>query len=167
MQYENEGIRVVKKLKVFLSLGILICLFLPLSQCSSVPAAIKSKSLIASSQSEEFKSSLGVATKSPIVRLYSLPDNLGDWAILCAFVLPLLVCFISSKNFILSFLFLSFQTVVVAWLGYVIFILVYSLGSPLYGGYILTIFYSAYCGYTIFEWYSKIYLAQKAKNIFK
>lgn len=168
-------------LKIILAVGIFICMFLPLSKCShdlSGPRkhseTTKSNEAIEESikENEAIKISKPIAkvnaraeTDGVVIRMTSrVPENLDDYIFTLGFILPLLFCIPYSKNGKLHLAQLLVQMLFSGWLIFEVYILVYSFFTPLYGGYLLTLFSLAFFCNGFFELFAFIRSARRAST---
>jgi hypothetical protein len=143
----------MKIIKLIMALGIFICLFLPLSQCTGVPGGHPEPGefdqMIKESEEEDVQEN-----DSNIHRVISDIDDvtdIGNIPLFLAFILPLLFCVsVIARKW--KLLVLILQTANQTWLIYVTFILVWYFSEPLWGGWLLTFCTVGYSLMTILEW---------------
>jgi hypothetical protein len=147
----------MKIIKLMMALGIFICLFLPLSQCTSISSDAK-KSISENEKVDDGKL-LAKGNSDKNVQVHIIIDSVEDLLNLSldavpgliAFIFPLVFC-ISVRKMLWRILFLVFQTANQIWLGFITFVVVWALYEPLWGGYILTFCVTVYSLITIVEW---------------
>jgi len=135
-----------------LSLGILACMFLPLSQCSGSWSSPKKHSQTIPTNESAVENPVLSKTEATIVVVNKLPKTIQEFVVLVTFIAPLLFCVPYSKNRKLHLVHLLTQTAFTGWLLFLVFVLVHSIFEPLYGGYILTFLSGAFLVNTLFEW---------------
>lgn len=143
----------LRYLKLIFSLGIFVCMFLPLSQCSNPWSSPKNNSQSVTTNESVVEKTVAIATILTTVVVNKPPTNFPEFIIFVTFIVPLLFCVPYARNKRLYFAHLLMQTVFIGWLLLFIFVLVYSVYEPLYGGYILTFFSGAFLINTLFEWF--------------
>jgi Na+/glutamate symporter len=148
-------------LKNFIAVGIFSCLFLPLSQCSS-PKLIKPT--VPESQAVGSVVDKKIEWTTSTIKFNLVPKNIQEFVTELALVLPLIFSLVKFKTIKLTIISLALQTASVFWLLFVVFMVVYILGKPLYGGYVLTLFSIAFSIYTLFEWYTN-YILYKTRTV--
>ncbi len=134
-------------------MGILSCLFFPLSQCTGVPGGHPEPSEF--DQKIQYDEADNIQESSSNVHqvISGIDDikDIGNLPIWLSFVLPLLFC-ISVINRKWKILVLILQTVNQAWLIYLTFMLVWFFSEPLWGGWLLTSCVAVYSVITFSEW---------------
>jgi hypothetical protein len=145
-----------KHIKIILAVGIFICMFLPLSKCSSDLSGPRK-------QSENLKINNSSAAASTNIRqdrvtriADRMPNSIMDYVATFSFVLPLLFCLPFPKNKKLHLTQLLLQILFSIWLLIQVYILVYSFYTPLYGGYILTLLAVTFFIHGLFELFNYI-----------
>lgn len=151
----------MKIIKLIMAMGIFICLFLPLSQCtgisekhSDITDTTKSGQVVQEEPKEIQEDNSNIK-----IVISSIDDvvDIENISVFIGFLLPLLFCvsFVTRKWKIIT---LILQTVNQGWLIYLTWGLVWFLSEPLWGGYLLTFCVAVYSLITIVEW---IYLFRK------
>lgn len=125
----------MKIIKFLMAIGIFACLFLPLSQCTS------------KNDDGEIETEVHIIVDS----VYDV-TALENIIRIISFSLPLIFCIVvAARKWKITLLVL--QTVNHLWLGFLAYMDVWYLWqSPMWGGYLLTIFVMIYFFITIFEW---------------
>ena len=143
----------MKIIKIVMAMGILSCLFFPLSQCTGVPGGHPEPSEF--DQKIQYDEADNIQESSSNVHqvISGIDDikDVGNFPIVLAFILPLLFC-ISAITRKWKLLILILQTVNQAWLIYLTFMLVWIFSEPLWGGWLLTVCALIYFLITIIEW---------------
>ncbi len=143
----------MKIIKIVMAMGILSCLFFPLSQCTGVPGGHPEPSEF--DQKIQYDEADNIQESSSNVHqvISGIDDikDVGNFPIVLAFILPLLFC-ISAITRKWKLLILILQTVNQAWLIYLTFMLVWIFSEPLWGGWLLTVCACIYFLITIVEW---------------
>jgi hypothetical protein len=152
----------MKIIKLIMALGIFICLFLPLSQCTRISNSYQkdvAQRNVAEGTSQS-EATIGAQSEIPQekeVDIHIMIDSFDDMVdgekipFYISFILPLLFC-VSVVKKKWHILLLTLQTVNHFWLIYLTYIAVWFLWQPLWGGYLLTSFVAIYFLVTIFEW---------------
>ncbi len=115
----------LRVLKILISLGILVCMFLPISQCSYTPEPLESSLNLAPTIYQ-----ITIAEQWP-------PTEMIDYVILLSFIFPLIFSMLCWHQKKLSLIVLILQTVFSIWFICLIYDLAFRLYSPLLTGYIL------------------------------
>ena len=143
-------------IKIILAVGIFICMFLPLSKCTSDLSGPRK-------QSENLKINNPSAAPNThiipdrITRIADqVPTSFMEYVVTISFIFPLLLCIPFSKNRKLHLAHLVLQILFSIWLLLQVYILVYSFYTPLYGGYLLTLLAGAFFIYGLFELFTYI-----------
>ena len=136
-------------IKIASAIGIFICMFIPLSQCTYVPHELAEDSIyeVPSNPKVEPKTTVLVVSKK-------IPElELVEFWIPFTFIAPLMFSMPfhqRKKRFIII---QSLQTLYVFWLSYFVFNAVYIFYEPLAGGYILTALAIVFGLITTIEWF--------------
>ncbi|AGN11361.1 hypothetical protein M5M_13962 [Simiduia agarivorans SA1 = DSM 21679] len=136
--------------KLIISISIMVCMFLPLSQCS-VGTVVEMES-----EGELIHKEQRSTSKTVIAVENAFQGEGGYWLVL-TFLMPLIICAHIFRKREIRRWELALQTVLCGWLGFVIYSVVYSpFHTPLWGGYLLSIAFAAYLLVTILEWRKNI-----------
>lgn len=141
----------IRFLKVVVSLVILVCVFMPISQCT-----YKSKPVVSES-GEVLKQSEEVTQNNVLSDTFFNDDDLisfTDSIYVFLFFLPLFLTLLSSFNGWKRIFKLSFQSILSAWLVYSSYMVVFGLYSPLLAGWVLCIACVLFFALTSLEWRS-------------
>lgn len=144
-------------IKVIMALGIFICLFLPLSQCTRMSS--EAQESISKNETVDGSNLITEDNQGREVKVHIIIDSADDLlninldAVpgLIAFILPLIFS-ISVQKTVWRILFLVLQTANQIWLSFIAYFVVWTFYEPLWGGYILTFCVAAYSLITIIEW---------------
>lgn len=142
----------MKIIKLILAVGILVCLFLPLSKCTGISEA---HSDFVDAEGYDHASQESDSTE--FQKTYTVISDLDDMLdvekipVFIGFLLPLLCCFTFVRKKWNAAL-LVLQTANQLWLIYLTCGLVWFLSEPLWGGYLLTFCVAIYTLITIVEW---------------
>lgn len=141
----------MRTIKIILAVGIFICMFLPLSQCSSSFSSHKKYS--ENIQTAKSVSEANIPSpENHVIRVTNrMPESFEDYIFTLGFILPLLCCIPYFKNRKFHLAQLCVQTLFSGWFLFEVYILVYSVFTPLYGGYILTLLSIAFFIISLFE----------------
>lgn len=147
----------MKIIKLIMALGIFMCLFLPLSQCTGISNDTKKSNSENKKLNDNNFSVEGNSDNK--VKVHIIIDSVEDLLNLNLDAVPGLLAFISPLLFSISvrkkawrIIFLVLQTANQIWLGFITFVVVWTLYDPLWGGYLLTFCVSIYSLITIVEW---------------
>lgn len=138
----------IKVTKLIISIGILICMFIPISQCSYTPQPIDLDSQTKAAPDFKIKSKTSVN----IVAEDIADMGVLDYWIPLTFILPLFFCIPFHKKRRRFVILQSIQSLYAIWLLYFVFIAVYYYYDPLFGGYIFTLLALCFGIVTVLEW---------------
>jgi len=141
----------IKLLKVITSLIIILCVFMPVSQCT-----LKSKPNISES-GEVLKQSEDVIEKYVIFNAISENENsitFADLVFICAFFVPLVLALLSNFSGWKRITKLVIQSTLSGWLVYCSYMLVFGFLSPLPAGWALCTACILFLILTSLEWLS-------------
>ena len=142
----------IKTLKTIVSSIILVCLFLPISQCS-----MKTKSQVDSQTGEILVPSETVYEDTVIANLVFNEDSevsIESLIWFSTFSIPLLFSLLPSFSNRKRVIKLAFQSVLSVWLVYNSYQIVFGLGNPLIAGWALIASSVSFLILCFFEWFS-------------
>ncbi|RBP47023.1 hypothetical protein DFR28_1127 [Arenicella xantha] len=150
----------IKFLKSFVSIIILVCVFLPISQCTYKSPPVISESGEVLKQSEDAVESHVI---SDIILKSNDPISITDLAFVLLFFLPLFLSLLPSfKGWKIIFK-LSLQSILSVWLVYCSYMIVFELFSPLPAGWALSVSCILFFVLTSVEWWQMKH--NKNKNL--
>ena len=82
----------VRILKIICALGIIICMFLPLSKCTGDSPKLHAAQLNSEKQTAETPNSTELESEEMVVKFGGVPTDIESYAIYFAFISPLICC---------------------------------------------------------------------------